>query len=105
MTFEATQGIAQTFGRTFIALRRLVSRNKQPGHVFYVNSTPDGGVAQGLAVILASVLPVLPVIILFFVDSLPTRIGLILIFTAVFAAVLVFGFQLDAERVLTITTA
>jgi hypothetical protein len=48
---------------------------------------------------------VLPIIVLFFISSLLVRIGLVFVFTAVFAAVLVFGLNLAPDTVLAITTA
>jgi len=70
-----------------------------------VDSSEDASLAQGISVVISSILPVLPIVVLFFIKSLLVRIGLILVFTAVFAAVLVFGLKLGPEKVLTITTA
>jgi hypothetical protein len=50
-------------------------------------------------------LPILPIVILFFVQQLIVRLGLILVVTAVFAAVLVFGMNMNSDKVLAITIA
>jgi hypothetical protein len=55
--------------------------------------------------VVSSVFPVLPIVILFFIDRLLVRLGLILLFTAVFAGVLVFGMRLEPDKTLAITTA
>lgn len=54
---------------------------------------------------ISSIFPVLPTVILFFVERPIVRTGLILIFTAYFAAVLVFGLKLESEKVPAITSA
>jgi hypothetical protein len=58
-----------------------------------------------VATVTSSVFPVLPVVILFFVPTLIVRLGLILVFTVGFAAVLVFGMNVNSEKVLAVTTA
>jgi hypothetical protein len=47
----------------------------------------------------------LQTVILFFVPALIVRLGLILVFTVGFAAVLVFGMNMASEKVLAVTTA
>jgi hypothetical protein len=42
--------------------------------------------------------------ILFFISRLIVRLGLILVFTVVFAALLVFGMNMSSEKVLAVTT-
>ena len=85
-----------------MTFRPLLSRRLKPDRVYSVN---EKRVAQGVSVVVSSIFPVLPIVILFFVARPLVRIGLILIFTAVFAAVLVFGLRLEPEKVLAITSA
>ena len=86
-------------------LRPLLSRRREPDRVYSVSSSSEKRVAQGFSVVISSVFPVLPIVILFFVERPVVRIGLILVFTAVFAAILVFGLKLEPEKVLGITSA
>lgn len=76
-----------------------------PDRVYSVSSSSEKRVAQGFSVLISSIFPMLPTVILFFVERPIVRIGLILIFTAVFAAVLVFGLKLQPEKVLAIASA
>lgn len=105
LTFSSSEGITFLLSRLFMAIRTRVSRDPTPGKVFSIDSSSQGEIAQGLSVIISSVIPVLPIIILFFINSLLVRIGLILVFTAVFAAVLVFGLKIPPSQVLAITSA
>ena len=58
-----------------------------------------------MVTVISSVLPVLPILMLLWVQHLLVRIGLILVFTVVFAALLVFGMHMDSDKVLAVTTA
>ena len=62
-------------------------------------------ILNSVLTILASTMPVVPIVVLFLVDSLPVKVGLVFIFTLIVSAILTFGFDLGAERVVTITTA
>jgi hypothetical protein len=55
--------------------------------------------------VISSVLPVLSILMLLWVQHLLARIGLILALTVVFAALLVFGMHMDSDEVLAVTTA
>ena len=98
-------GLTSGLSRVLINLRRLFTLRRSSTRVYTVDGSSEGIIARGVSVVVASVLPVLPIIILFFVESLLTRIGLILVFTAVFAIVLVFGLKMEPDQVLAITTA
>lgn len=65
----------------------------------------EGGLGQALMTMVASALPVLPIIAFYFVERLSVRIGLIGMFTVVFAAILVIGLQMKPDKALAITTA
>lgn len=103
LTFGPSEGLSAMLARAYISLRRNLTRSSD--RVYHVDSSEDASLAQGISVVISSILPVLPIVVLFFIKSLLVRIGLILVFTAVFAAVLVFGLKLGPEKVLTITTA
>ena len=105
MTFVPPAGLPSRIAQAWMMFRPLISRKLQPDRVYSVNSSSEKRVAQGFSVVISSVIPVLPIVILYFVHRPLVRIGLILIFTAVFAAVLVFGLKLEPEKVLGITSA
>ena len=60
---------------------------------------------NGTLTVLASVLPVLPIVVLFAVRPLAVRIGLVFLFNVLLSATATFGLHINAERVLAITTA
>ena len=74
-------------------------------HIFSLRDSVKRNITFGFLTAIASVFPVLPVVILFFVHQLLIRLVLIMVFTAIFALVLVFGMQLGSDKVLAITTA
>lgn len=104
-SFAPSGGLSFDLARAWIGLRRGLTSSRARGRIISVDGSEGGGIAQGLAVVVSSVFPVLPVVVLFFIHNLLVRIGVILAFTALFAAVLVFGLKLSAEKTLTITTA
>jgi len=70
-----------------------------------MDTTTSGALARTISTIVASVLPIIPIIVFYFVERLIVRIGLIVAFTAAFAAFLVIGLQLSPDTTLGITTA
>lgn len=100
MTVTPADNLSFQVARMFMAIRTHMPWGQTEDQVFSID---EGDVAKGLSVVLACVVPVVPIIILYFIGSLLVRIGLILVFTAVSATVLVFGLRLDAEKVLTVT--
>ncbi len=100
-----SSGLLSPIASLVLSIQRLFTRNKAPDMIFSIDNTNAGGLAQGLSVVVSSLFPVLPIIALFFVERLLVRLGLILVFTAVLAATLVFGLGLQPEKVLAITTA
>jgi hypothetical protein len=92
--------------RLMLHARRRFARPKQPhGHVYSLPEASQAFIANGIMTVISSVLPVLPIVILFLINRPLVRLGLILVFTALFAAILVFGMRLDPDKVLAITTA
>jgi hypothetical protein len=106
VTFQAVGGLAYEFSRFFLYLSRLFAPKQDiPDRVYHLNASQSGGFANGIVTIVSSVFPVLPIIILFFIRRLLIRLILILAFTALFSAILVFGVRLKPDQVLAITTA
>lgn len=60
---------------------------------------------RAIVTMVSSMFPVLPITILFFINRLLIRLGLVLLFTALFAFVLVFGLGIDSDKTLAVTTA
>ena len=88
MTSVPPAGLTSRVSQAWIIFRPLLPRRLGPDRVYSVSSSSEKRVAQGFSVVISSIFPVLPTVILFFVERPIVRIGLILIFTAVFAAVL-----------------
>jgi hypothetical protein len=109
-TFDAMQTSKNAFTAQFalvlLYLQRCISHRKKPtDHVYSLAESSQWWMANGVITVTSSVFPVVPIIILFFVERLLIRLGLILVFTAVFSAVLVFGMRMEPDKVLAITTA
>jgi hypothetical protein len=106
VTFQAVGGLAYEFSRFFLYLSRFLAPKQDiPDRVYHLNASPSGGFTNGIVTIVSSIFPVLPIIILFFIHRLLIRLILILAFTALFSAILVFGVRLKPDQVLAITTA
>ncbi|KAK4553817.1 hypothetical protein LTR86_008992 [Recurvomyces mirabilis] len=103
--FEEDHGIAIRIGRFIAWLQRLFSFGRTERQPHHIDTSGSGGLGQILSTIIASVLPVIPIVVFYFVKQLLLRIGLILVFTAAFAALLVVGLQLSPDTSLGITTA
>ena len=95
-TFDAMQtsknGFTAQLALVPLYLQRCISHRKKPtDHVYALADSSQQWMANGIMTVISSVFPVVPIVILFFVERLLIRLGLILVFTAVFSAVLVFG--------------
>ena len=102
--FLVFNSLIPNISQILFSLRRLFSRNTSPEQSYSGDVSTDRNVARGISTVLSSVFPVLQLIMLLFVHNLLVRIGLILVFTAVPAAILVFGLMLEPEKVLAIIT-
>ena len=107
MTFSnsGSSGLVSPIASLLLSIQRLFTRNQALDRVFAMDNTDAGTLAQGMSIVISSLFSVLPIIVLFFIDRLLVRLALILVFTAVFAGMWVFGLGLGPEKVLTITTA
>jgi hypothetical protein len=102
----STSGFTALIARMLLSIQRVVTQHKRSAdHVYSLTNSSQDWIANGIMTIASSVFPVLPIVILFFINRLLVRLGLILVFTAVFAAVLVFGMRMTPDKVLAITTA
>lgn len=86
-------------------LRRWRSSNFGKEGVESLNAIHFQRMANSTLAVVASVLPVLPIVVLFLVRSLSIRIGLVFLFTILLSAVVTFGLHINAERTMAITTA
>jgi hypothetical protein len=103
--FEEQSGLAFRIGTLFASLQRLFYRSSTSARPHHIDTSASGGLDRAISTTIASVLPVLPIVVFYFVQRLLLRIGLILVFTAAFAVVLVIGLQLESDTTLAITTA
>ena len=99
-------GLTNCVSTLFVHLRRLAGSTHQPqDRVYGLTSSSQDRVTNGLVTVISSICPVLPIVILFFIHDLLVRLGMILLFTAIFASILVFGLQIRSDKVLAVTTA
>lgn len=106
---ETGDGLSSRLAWLYLALRRL-SRHRLKGtsQEDELESLGPRGfqhIVNGTLTVLASMLPVVPIVVLFVVRPLAVRIGLVFLFTILLSATATFGLQINAERVLAITTA
>lgn len=83
--------------------RCLTARKKPPHQACSVGESMKRHIVEGMVTVTASIFPVLPILLFYFLESALIRVILVLIFTALFAATLTFGMHLEADRVLAIT--
>ena len=87
-------------------LKRLFTSEASPeNHIYSLTGSTPERIASGIVTVVASICPVLPIVILFFIPTLLVRLGMILVFTAMLTLVLVFGMQMRPDKVLAVTTA
>ena len=97
-------GLTYCVSTLLVYLRRLAG-NQPQDRVYSLTSSSQDRVTNGLVTVISSICPVLPIVILFFIHDLLVRLGMILVFTAIFASILVFGMQMRSDKVLAVTTA
>lgn len=103
--FVENNSLAYGIGTSSAFLQRLFFQGGQLDRPHHIDTSTSGPVGKVISTMIASVLPMLPIVIFYFVQRPLVRIGLILIFTAVSAAVCVMALQLKPETTLAITTA
>jgi VIT1/CCC1 family predicted Fe2+/Mn2+ transporter len=85
--------------------RALLGRRHGRAHIYSLDESIRRSIANGFLTVISSVLPVLPIFVLYFVHRPLIRLILTLLFTIAFASALVFGMGLRSDAVLAITTA
>src|SRR4051812_45862427 len=73
LTFAHSGGLSFNLARFWVGLRRNLSLSRARGRIINADGSEDGGIAQGIAVVVSSLFPVLPIVVLFFIDSLLVR--------------------------------
>lgn len=91
--------------RAWSEWNREKGSNGDSNHIYTMGKNTHKHLANGIMTVISSILPVLPMVILFFIKRLLIRLILILVFTNVFAATLVFGMRIGPDQTLAITTA
>lgn len=90
--------------RFFTYLTRCCdSGRRDSNRVYSSDGTSSGKTAKGISTVISTLLPVAPIFALAYIDPLWIRLLVILGFTAVFAAVLVFGVRLTPDQTLAVT--
>jgi predicted RND superfamily exporter protein len=106
---DTGDALSNHFARIFLRLRALLRRwsslEASTNTVESLNEIHFKRMMNGTLAVVASVLPVLPIVVLFLVRSQSVRIGLVVIFTVMLSAVSTFGLHINAERTMAITTA
>lgn len=104
-TVPAT-GSLRVFRDFLLRCKCYLTSTEQPKYQIYsLEESSRKGVANGVVTVISGVRPVLPILMLLWAQHLLVRIGLILVFTVVFATLLVFGMHMDSDKVLAVTTA
>lgn len=107
-SFAEHDGLVYSIGALLASMFQFLLRicGRSDGAVaHHIDTTASGSLGQVTMTMIASIIPVLPIIAFYFVERLSVRIGLIGMFTAVFAAILVVGLQMKPDKTLAITTA
>ncbi|KAI0897892.1 hypothetical protein F4806DRAFT_507663 [Annulohypoxylon nitens] len=104
-SFQTNGGVVFRIGAFFAYISQLLYRGGDPDKPHYINTSSTSALDRSISTIIASVFPVIPIVVFYFVERLIVRIGLIIVFIAAFAAILVLGLQFTPDKVLAITTA
>ncbi|KEY71819.1 hypothetical protein S7711_11347 [Stachybotrys chartarum IBT 7711] len=106
-TFEDQSKPALRLMSIVIFLHRFVSRfrSSSSGKIHHMDVSAHGVLDQAITTVAASIIPILPILIFYFVHETLIRIGLIIVFTAVFSVILVVGLRVKPHAALAITTA
>ena len=103
---ETVDGITFQLTQLLTYLGSFLQRKRQPRNKLHsISSGVKLRMDRAIVTTISSMFPVLPIMILFFINQLLVRLGLVLLFTVLFAFVLVFGLGIDPEKTLAVTTA
>ncbi len=99
-------GLTSYLAKFLLHVRRAwMGGENSSTHIYDIGEDAQQRIANGIMTVVSSIFPVLPIVILFFIKRLLVRLIFILVFTTVFAATLVFGMRIEADKTLAITTA
>lgn len=106
-TFEDQSKPAFRLMSILVFLHRLVSRfrSSSSGKIHHVDVSAHSVLDQAITTVAASIIPILPILVFYFVHETLFRIGLIIVFTAAFSVILVAGLRVNPHATLAITTA
>lgn len=103
VSFQAGGGLVYQLTRAWLYPVRLFAYyfgRHSTGQVFYISGLSEGGFGHGVLTVLCCAIPIIPVIVFFFVTPQLIRLILVLVFTVIAASILVFGLRLKSDQVL-----
>lgn len=87
-------------------IQRKFATGSQPAdRVWGVSESKGARLADGLSTVLSCLLPTVSIFVLYLIHNMRLRLGMILVFTALLAVVLVFVTKARRVEVFAITTA
>ncbi len=102
----AVDGLTFQFASLFLYFESWVRWGRQPyDELHSLSSRATTKLSRAIVTTVSSTMPIIPIIILFFINRLLIRLGLVLLFTVLFAFVLVFGLSIESDKTLAVTTA
>jgi hypothetical protein len=104
MTMQEGGGIVYQTARFFAYLSRCCGSNRR-GRVYSADSTAAGSTARVFSTVVSTMIPIIPIFALAFVNALWIRLLIILAFTALFSFVLVYGVRMTPDQTLAVTLA
>jgi hypothetical protein len=103
---ETVDGLTFQLTSLLTYLESFVKRSKQPDDELHsISGSAKIKLDRAIVTTVSSMFPIMPIIILFFINQLLIRLGLVLLFTVLFAFVLVFGSGIGSDKTLAVTTA
>lgn len=112
VAFQTSGGISYEIARLFLWIWRRCSyyfshqQNAVSSRLYDVDGSADGRIGKAVALMFASVIPLVPIIALYAIGpKIWIRIGVIIGFTAGFALLLVFWARLKPDQLLVVTLA
>ena len=102
---NAIDGLTFHFATLVVLFKSWWGRGKTPHDQLHTISGPATRKLNRVTITtISSIFPVIPIIILFFTNKLLIRLGLVLLFTALFSLVMVLGLDIDPDKTLAVTT-
>jgi len=103
---ETLDGLTFRLTALLVNPKRFLRRKKQlTDEIHAVSDHAKVKLDTKIVTTISSIFPILPTIILFFINQLLITLGLVLLFTVLFAFVPVFGPSIESDKTLAVTTA